>query len=124
MDEAVALLAVAQGVASLNTTVIEGEEDATLADLLEADPEASNPEQILFATHTPEVERLLSHLLSLEQKVIRLRYGFGGKEPATLAETARALRITFEQVRSTEEHAMMKLQRAARITARREHTPS
>lgn len=120
MDEAVALLALAQGVTSLNTPVLGDDEEATLADFLEADPASSNPEQIVFATHQPEIEKLFSHLLSLEQEVIRLRYGFDGQEPATQEETARALRITRKRVRSVEERAMMKLQRAARLSALRE----
>jgi len=120
MDEAVALLALAHGVTSLNTPVLGDDEEATLADFLEADPDSSNPEQIVFATHHPEIEKLFSHLLSLEQKVIRLRYGFGGKKPATHEEMARALGINRERVRSVEERAMMKLQRAARLSHRQE----
>ncbi len=114
MDEAVALLALAQGVASLNTKARDDDEETTLADFLEADPDACNPEQILFASHHPEIEELLGHLLRTEQTVIRLRYGLGGKKPLTQEETAHVLHLNRNRVRTMEEHAMMKLQRAAR----------
>jgi len=122
MQEAIELLTLTQGVASLNTPSREDDDEFTLADTLEANPDEYEPERIVLATHHPEIEMLLSHLLSLEQEVIRLRYGFGGKKPATHEEIARALRINRERVRSVEERAMMKLQRAARMSALRERT--
>ncbi len=117
MEDTIALTALATGVASLNKTVLENEEETTLADFLEADPDAYNPESVVIAQATSaSLDQLLTILLQKERAVIELRYGWGGKKPLTQEETARVLHITRESVRTTEERAMMKLQRHARVT--------
>jgi len=117
MDEAVALLALAQGVASLDTRVREDDEETTLADFLEADPEASNPESVVMTQATSaSIDQLLAVLLKQEREVIELRYGLDGKEPLTQEETGRILHMSRNGVRAAEERAMMKLQRHARVT--------
>jgi RNA polymerase primary sigma factor len=85
-----------------------GEDDAELEDLLagtEPDPERV----VTDAAQRQELDQILSHLTRSEAKVISLRYGLAGTEPATLVDTAAALGISRERVRQLEARALARL---------------
>ncbi|MCI0184534.1 sigma-70 family RNA polymerase sigma factor [Sulfoacidibacillus ferrooxidans] len=60
---------------------------------------------------------LLEQLTDREQKILRLRYGFDGREPMTLAGTGRELGMTREGIRQIQNKALSKL----RIMINNEH---
>ena len=56
-----------------------------------------------------EVARLLRRLTKDERSIILMRFGLGGRIPATLTEVEEATGIPREEVRQTELRAMEKL---------------
>jgi RNA polymerase primary sigma factor len=60
---------------------------------------------------------VLAHLDPRERRVIELRYGLRGAEPATAAETARRLRLRPRDVRHLEALALRKLRAAPEAQA-------
>ena len=85
---------------------------ALLADDAESAPDA-RVEALLMGAG---VRRTVALLPPRERAVIEARYGFGPDGPATVAETARRLRLRLGQVRHLEELALRRL-RAAPETA-------
>jgi len=59
--------------------------------------------------------RALARLTHDERAVVELRYGFGGREPASFVATARALGISVATVRRRERSALAVLQRCAEL---------
>jgi RNA polymerase primary sigma factor len=85
---------------------------ALIADDAESAPEARVEALLLGAG----LRRAVGLLPPRERAVIEARYGFGADGPATVAETARRLRLRLSQVRHLEELALRRL-RAAPETA-------
>ncbi|MEW5691761.1 MAG: sigma-70 family RNA polymerase sigma factor [Candidatus Hydrogenedentota bacterium] len=54
-------------------------------------------------------ERLLKVLKGKEKEIIKMRYGFDGKEPMTLEKIGNVLRITRERVRQLEKQALRRM---------------
>jgi RNA polymerase primary sigma factor len=90
------------GTVSLQTPV----GDAELGHLIAVEPE---PGEEIGGGELPAV---LAHLDARERRVIELRYGLCGNVPATLAETARRLRLRPADVRRLEAIALRKLRAA------------
>ena len=106
LGEAKLLQRATQPTVSLSAPV--GEDDAELEDLLagtEPDPERV----VTDAARSQDLGQILDHLTPSEAKVISLRYGLGGTEPATLVDTAAALGISRERVRQLEARALARL---------------
>jgi RNA polymerase sigma factor (sigma-70 family) len=95
---------------TLSLSAPVGEDDAELEDLLPgAEP---GPERVVIdVARSQEVGQILDHLTPSEAKVIRLRFGLDGTEPATLAEAAAALGVSRERVRQLEVRALARLRR-------------
>jgi RNA polymerase primary sigma factor len=95
---------------------VGGDDGAELGELLpdaaEAGPDARTEALLMGA----EVRSLLAVLPPRERAVIEARYGLGPDGAATVAETARRLRLRPHQVRQLEELALRHL-RAAPATA-------
>ncbi len=109
-------------VASLNMPLREDEDETSLADMLEADQEHSDPEAITMNqfTHT-SIQQLLAMLTRDERKVIALRYGLDGEEEcSSTTEIATRLRKSRDNITGIEERAMLKLQRYASLFHLRE----
>ncbi len=106
-DEAELLRRATRPPASLSAPLGE-DDDTELADLLAgSDP---GPEQAATdAASRRELTRLLSCLPPSQAKVIALRYGLDGTEPATLAEAGAALGISRERARQLEARALARL---------------
>ena len=90
---------------TLSLSAPVGEDDAELEDLLPgAEP---GPERVVIdAARSQEVGQMLDHLTPSQAKVISLRYGLDGTEPATLADAAAALGISRERARQLEARAL------------------
>ncbi len=107
--EAELLRRASQPAVSLSAPVGE-DDDTELADLLPgSDP---GPEQaVTDAAGRQELSRLLSCLPPAQAKVITLRYGLDGAEPATFAEVGAALGVSRERARQLEARALARLRR-------------
>lgn len=114
-ENARALFTLTQEVVSLNQTTHEND-DESLADTLEADADACNPERVLLGTSSSGlIEEMLAILMPDEQQVIVWRYGLDKKEACTQEEVARRLRIRRERVGLLEARALLKMRRHARV---------
>ncbi|RLG11888.1 RNA polymerase sigma factor RpoD, partial [Candidatus Pacearchaeota archaeon] len=99
---------------SLETTVGD-EEDATLRDFIE-DQNTLKPDEAAFNTALSEkIRELLKTLSPREEKIIRLRFGIGEKEPCTLEEVGNKFGVTKERIRQIENIALRKLKHPNRI---------
>ena len=95
-----------QPMVSLSAPV--GEDDAELEDLLSGTE--PGPERLVTdAAQSQELEHMLNHLTPSQAKVISLRYGLDGTEPATLTGTAATLGISRERARQLEARALARL---------------
>jgi RNA polymerase primary sigma factor len=93
---------------TLSLSAPVGEGDADLEDLLPGTE--PGPERVVIdAARSQEVAQMLNRLTPSEAKVIRLRFGLDGTEPATLAEAAAALGISRERARQLEARALARL---------------
>lgn len=85
-----------------------------------------NAEQVYALAHRPEIPRLtddglgdivsglLGELTEREAKVLRMRFGFEGGEPVTLAETGEIMGVGPERIRQIEAKALRKLRHPSR----------
>ena len=95
-----------QPMVSLSAPV--GEDDAELEDLLSGTE--PGPERLVTdAAQSQELEQMLNHLTPAQAKVISLRYGLDGTEPATLTDTAATLGISRQRARQLETRALAHL---------------
>ena len=88
-----------------------GEDDESqLADFVE-DLNAPEPTELLDQSFLEEeVQRAFKLLDRQETTVLRLRFGFGGREPMTLKEIGEELILSRERIRQIEKQAIRKLQ--------------
>lgn len=107
------LLGTVQETISLEALVGQDHE-SSLLDLAE-DPSAKNPEEdaLALAYHN-SLRELVQTLRPREREVLEERFGFGGRNPTTLDELSRRMRMSREGVRQIEARAIQKLRRAIR----------
>lgn len=100
---------------SLETTV-GSDQETSLLELAE-DPSAPNPEHCaLQGFYRQQVQVLVSNLRPRERWILEERYGLAGKNPQTLDDLSRQLRISRERVRQIEVRAIQKLRHALRAS--------
>ena len=98
---------------SMDSVITEG--NMTLQDII-IDASASPEILSLFSLQKSKLKEVMSSSLNdREQDVLRMRFGFDGKEPRTLEETGEAFHVTRERIRQIEEKALAKLRRTAII---------
>ena len=104
---------IAQEPVSLETHVGE-EDDSTLGDFVH-DNEMPNPlEYTMNEKFKEEIDEVLKTLTPREEKVIRLRYGFGDGKPRTLEEVGKEFGVTRERIRQIEAKAIRRLRHPTR----------
>ncbi len=85
-----------------------GEDGTELEDLLAGT--GPGPERVVTdAARSQELGQMLNHLNPSQAKVICLRYGLDGTEPATLTDAAARLGISRERARQLEARALARL---------------
>jgi RNA polymerase primary sigma factor len=86
-----------------------GEDDSSqLGDLLPSD-DRSPDEELDIALRGDTLRNAIARLPERERRVIELRFGLGGNEPATLRKTGDVLGLSSEGVRRIEAHALRQL---------------
>jgi RNA polymerase primary sigma factor len=85
-------------------------EGGTLGETIASEAGVEPAEVVEVSFRAAAVQRALDGLPERERQVVKLRYGIDGDpEPASLAETARRLRLTTERVRALETEALSRL---------------
>ncbi|MFH1366786.1 MAG: RNA polymerase sigma factor RpoD [Patescibacteria group bacterium] len=93
---------------------IGADDDSELADFVE-DEGAVSPEKAgAHVLLKQNVDQVLATLTRREEKVIRLRYGFGDGRPRTLEEVGIIFGVTRERIRQIEVKALRKLMHPSR----------
>lgn len=97
---------------SLETPV--GDDEQRLGDFIE-DPSTDHPLKELSQKELKNIlERLLATLQPREEKILRLRFGIGGKPEETLEKIGRSFNVSKERIRQIEKKALKKLQHPKR----------
>ncbi|MGH8974723.1 MAG: sigma-70 family RNA polymerase sigma factor [Acidimicrobiia bacterium] len=95
--------------------------DGPLIDLVAAE-EGPFEETVELSLGQDSLRRVIDTLPDQERRVVELRYGIGGGEPATLAEVGRVMNLSGERIRQIERRALQRLAlrreiQALRVTA-------
>jgi len=108
-----------QSPASLDRGLGEGDDGASLGDLI-AD-EAEGPAlEVARELSEQAVQRVVRELPSPDRDVLTLRFGIGGREAAGLRETGRRLGLSGDDVRQVETRALHQLARSSELAALRD----
>ncbi len=91
----------------MHTMTDEG--GASFADAIEDTNSRSPEETILRAMELGRMHELLDRLETREARILRMRFGLGGKEPMTLKAIGKRFGLTRERVRQMEQQALDKL---------------
>ena len=86
---------------------VEGH-DGPLVDLVAAE-DGRFEETVELSLDQDSLRRVVDTLPTAERKVVELRYGIGGGEPATLAEVGRVMNVSGERIRQIERRALQRL---------------
>ncbi len=107
------VLKIAKEPISLETPIGE-EQDSSLGDFI-ADEDAVNPsDAVINSNLADQTRRVLSTLTPREEKVLRMRFGIGGKSDHTLEEVGQDFNVTRERIRQIEAKALRKLRHPSR----------
>jgi RNA polymerase primary sigma factor len=108
-EEVREILRMAQLPVSLEKPIGE-EEESSLGDFV-PDEQAESPfDTASTSLRREDIELALSSLPDRERKVIELRFGLSGEQPATLEEVGRAFGVTRERIRQIENNTLKKLE--------------
>ncbi len=107
---------------SLASPVGGEEEDFTVADTLEDTDTPAPQGGVEESFRRTDVARWLSGLTEREAGILKLRYGIGTGEPATLDEVGRAYHVTRERARQLELAALKKLRSSPLSSEMREYS--
>jgi len=105
--------AASPGVVSLQAVMGDGEEETTLADIIEDKTMPSPVDEASESLLRQQVDAVLQSLGPRERRVVQLRFGFTGGRSHTLAETGAELGVTKQRVQQLE---------VAALAALREHS--
>jgi RNA polymerase primary sigma factor len=119
-DEADLIMRAAQPLVSLDKPVGDDGDAAQFGDLIEDERSASPFEEAAEAMMQERLTEVLENLSYRERRVIELRFGIGGEQPATLDQVARVFGLTRERTRQIEENAIRKLGSLAEAQALRD----
>ena len=86
------------------------EEESELGDFVEDEQAASPFDEASINLRSEDIARALEALPERERKVIELRFGLNGTQPATLEEVGRAFGVTRERIRQIENNTLRKLE--------------
>lgn len=109
-DELTDTLPLARRFLSLDAPVGE-DGDGKLLDHLAAD-ETASPDEAVDLGLMHSIEQAMQTLLAREAEILRLYFGFGGREPMTLESIGAMMGVTRERARQIKERALLKLRKS------------
>ena len=107
-------LELAQGLASLDMPLDDGEDKNCFMDLVQNESASSPEEDVLARTISEQLNDVLETLLPREAEILKLRFGLGDGTSHTLEQLGHIFGITRERVRQIEKKALMKLRHPKR----------
>lgn len=114
VDKVRQALELAQGLASLDMPLDDGEERNCFMDLVQNEDATSPEDDVLLKTISEQLNDVLKTLLPREAEILRLRFGLGDGTSHTLEQLGRIFGITRERVRQIEKKALVKLRHPKR----------
>jgi RNA polymerase primary sigma factor len=113
-DKVKKMLQVAKDPISLETPVGD-EEEGNIGNYIEDTAALDTIEKINQDDITKVISNVLSHLNPREERVIRMRFGIGTMDEATLEEIGKKFNVTRERVRQIEAKALQRLKSPQRL---------
>lgn len=110
---------VSHSVTSLDTPIGEDDDD-TIGDLIADEIENTGLDNLIQESNRAVIEQVFSTLSLREAKILKMRFGFDGKEPKTLEEIGSYYGLTRERIRQLELKALRKLRHPLRMNLLRE----
>lgn len=83
--------------------------DWSIIEMLRDEKSKSPPEELFDSYEREIIEKLLKAIDEREAKVLKMRFGIGSREPMTLKEIGKKLKLTRERIRQIENEALKKL---------------
>jgi RNA polymerase primary sigma factor len=102
------VMKISQKTTSLETPIGD-DEDSYLGDFIADDAQVSPYDLTSKKLLKENLEEVLSSLSDREARVLKMRFGLGGKRPMTLEEVGREFGVTRERIRQIEAKALRKL---------------
>jgi len=102
----------AQDTISLETPIGE-DKDTHLGAFIEDRQAVSPAEAVIDLSVREQTEVILQTLTPREEKVIKMRFGFGGDGEHTLEEVGKPFAVTRERIRQIEAKALRKLRHSS-----------
>ncbi len=95
---------------------IEGSEgeSGTIGDFIKDEKYSNVDEKLMNESLKNDIDDVLGTLKPNEEKVIRLRYGLGGRKPMSLAQVGEHCNLTKERIRQIEKTAITRMQHPVR----------
>ncbi|MFC1710998.1 RNA polymerase sigma factor RpoD [Patescibacteria group bacterium] len=107
------IMKISQKTTSLETPVGD-DEDSYLGDFIPDDTSASPYDLTSKKLLQENLEEVLAALSEREARVLKMRFGLGGKRPMTLEEVGKEFGVTRERIRQIEAKALRKLKHPSR----------
>jgi len=107
------IMKISQKTTSLETPIGD-DEDSYLGDFIADETQASPYDLTSRRLLKENLEEVLSALSDREARVLKMRFGLGGKRPMTLEEVGREFGVTRERIRQIEAKALRKLKHPSR----------
>jgi RNA polymerase primary sigma factor len=102
------VMKISQKTTSLETPIGD-EEDSYLGDFIADESQASPYDLTSKKLLRENLDEVLNSLSEREAKVLKMRFGLGGKRPMTLEEVGKEFGVTRERIRQIEAKALRKL---------------
>lgn len=108
MDEGIVrnLMSVSREMKSLDRNVRDDAGSETFGELIADDKYKTPEDETMENALHEDMEEVLSNLSPKEERILRLRYGFDGREPMSLKEVGDEIGLTKERIRQIEKHAL------------------
>jgi RNA polymerase primary sigma factor len=119
LEEVMAIRDLTRVTASLDSPVGDGDGDATLGELF-AESTDDLAEEVLERHQEEAVDTALAKLPEKERRILRARFGTGGRPALSLRDAAREVGVTQEQARRLEAQGLARLSSDDSLNAWRE----
>jgi RNA polymerase primary sigma factor len=114
-DEVAYILQISSRQVSVDAPLKSGDENkSTLMDVIPNEGQAMPDRELMNDSLKNEIARILSTLDKREAEVIRLSFGIGSNQKATLEEIGEKFNLTRERIRQIKEKALRKLRSSKR----------